>query len=149
MAKTLRATSTLDTEAAIEELLQATWQLVRRLRSESNDDGLTWSQMVVLGQLKRHGPMTTAELARAESVKPQSMGATLAFLEEQGLVERRAHPSDGRQVLFALTKSAVSQGEARRRAKRRWLTSALAQLDPSEQRLLIAAIGPLKHLVNA
>jgi DNA-binding MarR family transcriptional regulator len=149
MAKTLRASSSVATEVAIEELLQATWQLLRRLRSESNAGGLTWSQTVVLGQLKRYGPMTTADLARAESVKPQSMGATLAFLEEQGLVERRTHPSDGRQVLFALTKPARAQLEARSRAKRRWLTGALAQLDPSEQRALIAAAGPLKRLANA
>ncbi len=149
MTKTVRAPSALATEAAIEELLQATWQLVRRLRAESNADGLTWSQTVVLGQLKKRGPMTTADLARVESVKPQSMGATLAYLEEQGLVERRADPSDGRQVLFALSKPAVAQLEARSRAKRRWLAGALARLDPAAQRALIAAVGPLKQLVNA
>ncbi len=65
-------------EAAVEELLQATWQLLRRLRAESNTEGLSWSQTGVIGQLRKHGPMTTADLARAESVKPQSMGATLA-----------------------------------------------------------------------
>jgi|HubBroStandDraft_4_1064222.scaffolds.fasta_scaffold77060_2 DNA-binding MarR family transcriptional regulator len=137
------------TETAVEELVQATWQVVRRLRAESNADGLTWSQTTVLGQLSRHGAMTTADLARAESVKPQSMGATLAYLEEQGLVERRSHPTDGRQVLFALTKVGSVQRDERSRVKHAWLAEAVAQLTPLEQRALLAAVEPMKRLANS
>ena len=36
-------------------------------------------------------------------MKPQSMGGTLAAMEEEGLVERRPHPTDRRQILFTLT----------------------------------------------
>jgi DNA-binding MarR family transcriptional regulator len=137
------------TEAAIEELLQATGQLLRRLRTESSGDELTWSQTAVLGQLGKNGPMTTADLARAEAVKPQSMSATVGVLEERGLVERRPHPSDGRQVLFALTKAGSGTREARSRLKRQWLTAALAQLAPSEQRALLAAVEPMRRLANS
>jgi DNA-binding MarR family transcriptional regulator len=135
-------------EAAVEELLQATGQLLRRLRAEASGDNLTWSQTVVLGQLRKNGPATTADLARAESVKPQSMSATLGVLEEQGLVERRQHPTDGRQILFALTRSGVATCEARSRLKRTWLSSAVAQLTPSELRALLGAAGPMKRLAN-
>ena len=41
----------------------------------------------VLARLSKNGPATTAELARAESVKPQSMGTTVAtnaLLERKG-----------------------------------------------------------------
>jgi DNA-binding MarR family transcriptional regulator len=147
MPKTSAASPSAET--AVEELLQATWQVLRRLRAESNTDGLTWSQTTALGQLRRHGAMTTAELARLESVKPQSMGATLAYLEEAGLVARRPHPSDGRQVLFALTPAALARSEERSRVKRRWLSDALAKLDPTEQRALLAAVDPLKRLANS
>jgi DNA-binding MarR family transcriptional regulator len=136
-------------EAAVEELLQATGQLLRRLRAESSGDNLTWSQTVVLSQLGKHGPMTTADLARSEAVKPQSMSATLAALEEQGLVERQMHPSDGRQILFGLTKSGVAVRSARSRLKRRWLSSAVAQLTPSELRALLAAVETMKRLANS
>jgi DNA-binding MarR family transcriptional regulator len=136
-------------QAAVEELLQATGQLLRRLRAESSGDNLTWSQTAVLGQLKKHGPRTTADLARTEAVKPQSMSATLAALEEQDLVERQPHPNDGRQVLFALTKSGVSAIETRARLKRTWLSSAVAQLTPSELRALLAAVEPMKRLANS
>jgi DNA-binding MarR family transcriptional regulator len=129
--------------------LHATGQLLRRLRAEAGGDNLTWSQTVVLAQLDKHGPATTADLARTESVKPQSMSATLAVLEEQGLVERRQHPTDGRQILFALTQAGTAAREARSRLKRTWLSSALAQLSPAELRALLAAAAPMKKLANS
>lgn len=136
-------------ETVVEELLQATGQLLRRVRAESSGDNLTWSQTVVLGQLAKHGPMTTADLARAEAVKPQSMSATLAVLEEQGLVQRQTHPSDGRQILFALTASGVATREARSRLKREWLSSAVARLTPAELRVLLEAVETMRRLANS
>jgi DNA-binding MarR family transcriptional regulator len=136
-------------QSAVEELLQATGQLLRRLRTESSGDNLTWSQTAVLGQLGKHGPRTTADLARAEAVKPQSMSATLAVLEDQALVERRSHPTDGRQILFALTRSGIAARETRARLKRTWLSSAVAQLAPADLRALLAAVEPIKRLADS
>jgi DNA-binding MarR family transcriptional regulator len=136
-------------EASVENLLQATGQLVRRLRAEAGGDHLTWSQSVVLSQLDKHGPSTTADLARTESVKPQSMSATLAVLEEQGLVERRPHATDGRQILFALTNAGMAIGRTRARLKRTWLSGALAQLTQAELRALLAAAEPIRKLANS
>jgi DNA-binding MarR family transcriptional regulator len=136
-------------EAAVEELLQATGQLRRRLRAESNPDGLTWSQTAVLARLDTGGPMTTADLARAEGVKPQSMGGTLAGLEEEGLVERRAHPTDGRQILFSVTDKGLAMRRRNRLLKREWLGAAMARLDPAEQEALGAAIAVIKRLASS
>jgi DNA-binding MarR family transcriptional regulator len=147
MARTIARAAT--PEAILEELMRVTWLFTRRLRTEANTDELTWSQMVVVGQLARHGPMTTADLARAESVKPQSMGATLGALEEIGLVERRAHPTDGRQVLFALTKEGQARKEMRAQIKRVWIAGALEQLSAAELRALAAAIEPIRKLADS
>ena len=133
-------------ETAVSELSLAVGQLLRRLRAESNPDALTWSQTVALSRLERAGSMTTADLARAESVKPQSMGATLAELEREGLVERRPHPTDGRQVLFALTEQGVEAGRKRSAAKQIWLLAAMAKLDPGEQQTLMSAAALIKRL---
>jgi DNA-binding MarR family transcriptional regulator len=137
-------TSSLET--AITELSLGIGQLLRRLRAESNTAELTWSQTAALWGLERAGSMTTADLARAESVKPQSMGATLAELERDGLVERRPHPTDGRQVLFALTDEGVEARRKRSAAKQKWLLAAMARLDPDEQRTLISAAALIKRL---
>jgi len=141
--------TTRSLEAVITELSLAVGLLLRRLRAESNPDGLTWSQTVALSRLERAGSMTTADLARAESVKPQSMGATLAELEREGLVERRAHPTDGRQVLFALTDAGVEARRKRSAAKQAWLLAAMAELDPGEQQTLVAAATLIKRLAEA
>jgi DNA-binding MarR family transcriptional regulator len=94
--------------------------------------------------------MTTADLARAEFMTPQSMGASVAELEEHGLVARTDDPSDGRRKLVSLTR-AGSQVLAESRARRRtWLTRAIeTELDPSEQRRLLAALELLRRVTQS
>jgi DNA-binding MarR family transcriptional regulator len=133
-----------DTAAA--ELMQAVGVLVRRVRAEAGQEGLSWSQAAAMGRLDRAGPLTTADLARAEMVKPQSMGTLLAELEQDGLVQRRPHPTDGRQILFSLTPAGVQARRQRQAAKLAWLSGAIAQFDPQEQRTLVAAIALVKRL---
>jgi DNA-binding MarR family transcriptional regulator len=136
-------------ETAVTELSLAIGQLVRRLRMEANSSELTWSQTATLARLDKLGWTTTADLARAESVKPQSMGATLADLEQEGLVQRRPHPTDGRQVLFELTAAGIEARRQRHTAKRQWLLAAVDRLDPTEQKTLAAAAALIKRLAEA
>jgi DNA-binding MarR family transcriptional regulator len=136
-------------EATVTELALAVGQLLRRVRAESNRDGLSWSQTAALARLQAAGAMTTADLARLEQVKPQSMGATLAELEREGLVERTAHPTDGRQVLFALTNAGLEARRKRSAAKHSWLLAAVAELDPEEQQTLADAAALLSRLAGS
>ena len=133
-------------ETAVTDLSLAIGQLVRRVRTAANPGELSLSQLATLARLEKRGALTTADLARAESVKPQSMGTTLADLEQEGLVERRPHPTDGRQVLFALTAAGIEARRKRRIAKQEWLLAALEKLDPAERKTLIAATALLKRL---
>jgi DNA-binding MarR family transcriptional regulator len=136
----------LTLEAAVGELMLSIGHLVRRLRAETNANELTLSQAATMGRLDRAGLATTADLARAEAVKPQSMSATLTSLEEAGLVQRQPHPTDGRQVLFGLTGQGVEARRQRTVAKRAWLLAAMSKLDPTEQQTLISAITLIKRL---
>ncbi len=138
-----------DLTAAATEFRMAVGQVMRRLRAEANPGDLTLSQNAALARLERTGGATTADPAPPEAVKPQSMGAILAALERDGLVARRPHPTDGRQVLFSLT---ARGAEARRRrdlAKTDWLLAALARLDPAEQQALISATALIRRLGEA
>ena len=137
---------TTETETLVEDLLQTTGLLIRRLRAEGDPGGLTWSQSVVVGRLGRHGPATTAALARAERVKPQSMGMTLAALEREGLVTRQSDPEDGRQWIYALTAQGQAARERHRALKRGWLTGALSGLEDSEKEALGQALAVLRRL---
>ena len=135
-------------EIAVTELLSVTGQLTRRLRAVSNTRELTWSQVAIMARLEEAGPMTTADLARAESVKPQSMGGTLAAMEEEGLVERQPHPTDGRQILYALTDEGREARTKVSLAKREWLLAAIAQLSRAEQKTLLAAVDIIRRFGN-
>jgi len=135
-------------ELLVQDLLQSTGLLRRRLRAEANRDSLSWSQSAAMGRIAREGPATTADLARAEGVKPQSMGATLAALERDGLVARAEHPSDGRQFLYDLTEQGRAARERQRLLKQAWLGEALADLDRAERDALSIALGVIRRLGN-
>ena len=133
-------------EIVVPALTLAIGQILRRLRADANPDGLNLSQLATLARLEENGGMTTADLARAEAMKPQSMGTILAGLERDGLVERKPHPTDGRQVLFSLTVAGTEAKRQRSLAKQKWLLAAVAKLDPAEQRTLLAAAALIKRL---
>lgn len=77
------------------------------------------------------------------------MKAILGGLEEDGLVERRPHPTDGRQILFVLTAAGAEERKRRTAAKREWLLGALETLGPEEMRALETAIPLLRRLGDA
>jgi DNA-binding MarR family transcriptional regulator len=135
-------------DAAIIDFSQAIGLLVRRVRAAAASHELSLTESAVMARLAKDGPATTAELARAESMKPQSMGATIAALEEMGVVERRPHPTDGRQVNIELTAKGATMRKSAKDAKRTWLAQAIAQLDKREQETLFAAGDIVKRLVE-
>jgi DNA-binding MarR family transcriptional regulator len=124
-------------------------KLKRRLREHANKGDLSLSQMAVLGYLDREGPSTVTALARAEGVRSQSMGATVAALEEVGLVSGAPHPADGRQIMLSLTATAREWIEASRAAREDWLSQAIrSHLSPAEQEDLAKAAALLRRLVE-
>jgi DNA-binding MarR family transcriptional regulator len=135
--------------AMASELRVVLGKLKRRLREHANQGDLSLSQMAVLGYLDREGPSTVTTLARAEGVRPQSMGATVASLEEAGLVSGTPHPADGRQVMLALTAAAREWIKASRSAREDWLSQAIrSHLSPAEQEELAKAAVLLRRIVD-
>src|SRR5580704_10412 len=123
-------------ETGVGDFTQAIGLLVRRVRVAAASQGLSLTESSVLARLGRDGPATTADLARAECIKPQSMGTTIGALEERGLVERKPHPTDGRQMNIELTAKGAALRKSARDAKHTWLAQAIAQLDEEEQKTL-------------
>ncbi len=131
------------------ELRISLGKLIRRVREQARPNDLTSSQKSVLLRLDRDGPATVSALARAESVRPQSMRVTVAALEAMGAVSGEPDPSDGRQTLITLTPAFRKALLARRAAKEDWLFRALqAQLSPQEQAELASAVKLLQRLAD-
>jgi DNA-binding MarR family transcriptional regulator len=136
-------------EIAAIDFTQAIGLLVRRVRAAAASHELSLTESAVMSRLDKNGPATIADLARAESMKPQSMGTTVAALEEMGLVERKPHPTDGRQVNIELTAKGAAVRKSTRDAKRTWLAQAIAQLDEQERETLFRAGEIIKRLVQS
>ncbi len=124
-------------------------KLKRRLREHANKGDMSLSQMAVLGYLDREGPSTVTTLARAEGVRSQSMGATVAALQEAGLVTGAPNPADGRQIMLSLTAKAREWIKASRAAREDWLSRAIrSHLTPAEQEELAKAAALIRRIVD-
>ena len=132
----------------VNDFAQTIGRLVRHMRFAAAQHELSLTEIAVLGRLGRHGPATTAELARAEGMRPQSMSAAVASLEERGLVERKAHPTDGRQMNIALTEKGGAVRNSAKDLKRAWLAQATAGLDEEARQTLARAGEILKRLLE-
>lgn len=121
-------------------------RLARRLRVERGSDDLTLSQLAVLGTLERHGASTVGELATFERVKPPSMTRIVNGLAEAGLVTRRPHDTDGRQVVIDLADEARTILEEDRRRRTAWLAQRLAELTDDDRALLARVLPLLERL---
>jgi DNA-binding MarR family transcriptional regulator len=132
----------------VSDLARTLGRLVRHMRAAAAQHELSLTESAVLAQLGRDGPATTAELARAEGMRPQSMSAAVATLEERGLVERKPHPSDGRQLNIALTDRGAEVRSSTKDLKRAWLARATARLEDEERQTLARAGDILKRLLE-
>lgn len=131
------------------ELRISLGKLIRRLREQTHPNDFTSAQKSVLLRLDRDGPTTVSALARAESVRPQSMRITVAGLEVMQAVSGKPDPTDGRQTLIELTPTFRKHLTESRAAKDDWLLRALQeQLSPQEQDELAAAVKLLERLAD-
>lgn len=147
-ASTLSPTSPSGVPPLAGDLRIAVMRLARRLRAERAEVGLTLTQLSALAALERHGPTTPGNLAAIERVRPPSMTRVLNGLVDQGLVSRRPHPTDGRQVIVEITAEAQTRLREDRRRREAWLARRLATLDVEQRRALRAVVPILEELVS-
>ncbi len=142
--------SALSPAATLASELQTLFgKLKRRLRAQASSGDLTPSQIAVLVHLDRNGPTTVSALARLESVRPQSMGATVASLETLGMVKGSPDPGDGRQTILSLTPRCEEMIRTGRAARHQWLLRAVqSKLTAQEQAQLKATLPLLNRIVE-
>lgn len=144
MIRAMAKTRDLD----VGDFAQTIGRVVRHMRAAAAQHELSLTEFAVLARLGREGPATTAELARAEGMRPQSMSVAVATLEERGLVERKPHPSDGRQMNIVLTDKGAAVRASTKDLKRAWLAQATARLEDEEREILARAGDILKRLLE-
>ncbi|MET9958282.1 MarR family transcriptional regulator [Streptomyces sp. NPDC006326] len=117
------------------------------VRHVKHEDRIPHGYVAVLGVLEREGAMTTSDLATDQGVRPQSMARAVGLLLEQGLVTRRAHPTDGRKTLLELSDAGRAALEAERGRRAGWLALAIeTELTEAERELLARSAALMERL---
>jgi len=141
---------TAQLQATTRRLRSLVGTLRRRLREESVPGDLTPSQHSVMARLLSDGPATLTALARAEGMRPQSMGSITSSLEAVGFVTGSPDPTDGRATILSLTSAAHDQINASRIAREDWLFRTIrSTLTPNEEKELIRGVELLARLVGS
>jgi DNA-binding MarR family transcriptional regulator len=125
-------------------------RLSRRLRNERDPKNeLSVGQLSVLGTLFRNGDCSVGELAMHERVQPPSMTRTVNCLADGGYVVRHPHPTDGRQVVVALSEKGSTTLTKDRQRRDAWLAQRLRELTPEERAVLRQAAPIIERLAHA
>jgi DNA-binding MarR family transcriptional regulator len=145
---TMKTSQTRSHSGLAEDLRISIARLSRRLRRQGSHS-LTITQYAALAAVNQHSSMTPRDLAEHEKVQPPSMTRVIAALEERGLLERSAHPTDGRQVVLNATDQGRALVREERRRKEAWLSQRLRELTPEERAILRQAAPILQKLSKA
>ncbi|MEU9213858.1 MarR family transcriptional regulator [Streptomyces sp. NPDC048415] len=143
-----------DSAARAARDLRVAFSLLRRRIREVGEtteetQDLTPSQVSALTLVSKSGAATASGLAAAEGVRPQSMAATLAALDQYGLIERNPDPGDGRRQLITLTDAGRERVEGTRQAREEWLARAFQdQCTEAERGTVIEAMALLERLTR-
>jgi DNA-binding MarR family transcriptional regulator len=122
-------------------------RMARRLRQEAGDD-LSPSMMAALATIENRGPLTPSELAQFERIKRPTATRVLRRLEDDGLIERTADPSDGRSALVAVTKDGAALLKKLRSRKNAYLARRLRELPDEDVAALERAAEVLERLLD-
>lgn len=111
---------TIDRELASDLVVLAA-RLTRAIRREVDHP----AGARALSLLDEHGPSGVTALAAADRCSQPTMTATIRTLREQGLVDRRPHPTDGRAQVVALTEAGRAELARIRHANAELVTARL------------------------
>ncbi len=131
------------------ELRESMMALARQMRRHRPDNGLTLSQLELLGDTSRSGVTTPAEIAARLRVRAQSLTDSINELESRGLVARRPDPADRRRQLIEITAAGSRLVDGDRAERDAWLQATMRDnLSELEFNLLMLVAPVLRKLAD-
>ena len=126
----------------------ASIRLLRLVRRQDQESGISGPRLSALSVIVFAGPLSLAELAAAEQVKPPTMSRIVEGLVQAGFASREPDPGNRRMVRISATAEGTELLEAGRERRVRVLAQRLHRLADSEQRALARAVELLERVVR-
>lgn len=115
----------------------------------TRDNGLSYPRLRLLEALHCSGPAMMRVVADQLRLSARNMTALVDSLEHEGLVVRRAHPTDRRALLLELTRMGVEASNAAFERRVEAIAELFDDLSPAQQHKLLevtsALLGSLRR----
>jgi DNA-binding MarR family transcriptional regulator len=139
---------TPDATDIADRLHSAAIHLLRRVRREDLQTGLSAARMSALSVIVFKEPISIGRLAEAEQVRSPTMSQIVDELVADGLVERVPSPEDARTTLVRTTPRGAELFHASRRRRVAILAAELASLPPEDLAALARAAEILFEVLD-
>ena len=130
----------------VSRLRAAIGRLSRQLNASVSDIGFSPSQLSVLGTVARRGPIGIGELAELEGINPTMLSRIVGKLSDADLIERIAHPDDGRAVVVQTTAAGRELHERVQDQRSKAIAARLENMPDLQAAQLLAALPALEAL---
>ena len=118
-------------------------------RPLSRETGMTGPQLMVMRILGEEGEVTPKTIAQTVGIAQGTATALIDKLELRGFVLRRRGETDRRQVWVKATEAGLAASEAAPDPLQTRFAERLAQIEPWEQAMIVAALERVAQLMDA
>jgi DNA-binding MarR family transcriptional regulator len=130
----------------VSRLRAAIGRLSRQLNASVADIGFSPSQLSVLGTVCRRGPIGIGELAEIEGINPTMLSRIVGKLSDAALIERIAHPGDGRAGVVQTTAAGRKLHERVQQQRSKAIAARLENMPEVQAAQLLVALPALEAL---
>jgi DNA-binding MarR family transcriptional regulator len=124
-------------------------RVLRRAVRRNTVDPLAPAASEVLVTVARRPGIGVNEVADELRLAPNTVSTLVRQLVDRGVLVRTTDPADRRAARLDVTPAALARIEAHRTNRAETMERALAQLDPAEREVLVAAVPLLHRLTDA
>lgn len=135
-------------EDEVSRLRGALSRTVRELDRHGSEEGVTRTELTVLGTIFRQEAVRLAELAEIEGINPTMLSRIIGKLETLGLLERVPDEADRRSARARITPAGIRLWEHSRKARTAALGDLIDGLPEQEMTALLAALHALEALAE-
>ena len=136
------------TEQMAAQLHSVSMRMLRMLRREDEEAGMSASRLSALSVIVFAGPLSLNDLSNAEHVRAPTMSRIVEHLVQDGLVTREPDPKDRRSIRIAATPAGRALLDDGRAQRVKAIGGRLQKLADSERRALHRGLELMERLTR-